>query len=182
MEPARVGLAGKRPSVNLKPIDPDKPRVVKVLTEKQKYEKMWTVKDYREVSPGELAGNTFLTVVKPDKGSEVIDFGCGTGRGSFYLNFMGGMKTTMLDFASNCLDDDVALAMKNYPDRFDFIEHDLIQEPTVNAKYGYCTDVMEHIPPKELDTVLGNILGAARQVFFRISLAVFGPFAKFDNE
>ena len=177
MEPAKLGLAGKPPSVTMGKIDPNTPRIVKVLTEKQKYEKMWKVEDYRKVSPGELAGNTFLSVVKPDRDSEVIDFGCGTGRGSFYLCFMGNMNVTSMDFASNCLDSDVKLAMSNYPERIRFVEKDLNEAPTINAKYGYCTDVMEHIPEDEVDVVIGNILESARHVFFRISTEpdVMGP-------
>jgi hypothetical protein len=175
-----LGFAGQKPKLKIKPIDPNvprKPTQFEGLTEKQKYEKMWTVKDYRAVSPGELAGSTFLSVVKPPKNSEVIDFGCGTGRGSLWLGAMGGMNVTMLDFASNCLDDDLAIATKTQPDKYKFIEHDLTEKPSITARYGYCTDVMEHIPPDDIDKVLSNILGSADSVFFRISTGpdVMGP-------
>ena len=187
MQTAKVGLGGQKPKIGINPVDPNQPpkkRGVGTLSEQQKYEKMWTVDDYREVSPGELAGNTFLSVAKPKRDSSVIDFGCGTGRGSFYLNFMGGLKTTMLDFAGNCLDQDVQNAMKNYSERFDFIQHDLTKPSPVSAAYGYCTDVMEHIPEDDVDTVLYNILSSARQVFFRISteLDVMGPRFLKDGE
>lgn len=164
------------PKVEIKPIDPNAPKKPP-MSEKQKYTKMWKVDDYRKVSPGELAGNTFLSVVKPEPESKVIDFGCGTGRGSFYLAFMGGMQATMLDFAPNCLDPEVKLAMQHHEGKFEFIEHDLMDEPPVFAPYGYCTDVMEHIPTEDVDRVLLNILGAARKVFFRISTTpdVMGP-------
>jgi hypothetical protein len=179
-EPPKLGFMGEKPAVGIKPIDPSKPKQPsgkEALTEKQKYEKMWTVKDYRAVSPGELAGNTFVQVVKPEKGSEVIDFGCGTGRGSLWLGAMGGLNVTMLDFASNCLDDELAMACKTQPDKYKFIEHDLMNKPPIVARYGYCTDVMEHIPPDDIDRVLINILGAAQSVFFRISTGpdVMGP-------
>ena len=177
---ARVGLGGEVPNTKITPIDPLKPKVergIDTLSYQQLYEKMWTVDEYREVSPGELAGNTFLAVAKPERNSKVIDFGCGTGRGSFYLTFMGGMRATMLDFASNCLDEDVQNAMRNYPDKFEFIQHDLTLPAPSSAAYGYCTDVMEHIPEEDVDAVLYNILSSARQVFFRIStsLDVMGP-------
>jgi len=177
METAQIGFAGQKPSATLGKIDPTKPRVQKNLSERAKYEKMWTVPAYRSVSPGELAGNTFVSVVKPEKGSEVIDFGCGTGRGSLWLGAMGGMNVTMLDFASNCLDSDMATACKTQPDKYKFIEHDLMDKPPVVARYGYCTDVMEHIPTEDVDKVLLNILGAAQSVYFRISTEpdVMGP-------
>jgi hypothetical protein len=177
MSTAQLGFAGKKPSVAIAPIDPNKPPVKKVLTEQQKYEKMWTVKDYRAVSPGELAGNTFISVVKPKPDDEVIDFGCGTGRGSLWLGAMGKMNVTMLDFAGNCLDDDLKLACKTQPDQYKFMQHDLMDRLPIKARYGYCTDVMEHIPTDDVDKVLANILAAAQSVFFRISTGpdIMGP-------
>lgn len=173
----QLGFAGKTPATKIKPIDPALPRVKKELTEKQKYEKMWTVDEYRKVSPGELAANTFISIAKPAAGDTVIDFGAGTGRGSLMLYFMAKMKVTMLDFASNCLDEDLVAATKNFPDRINFLEHDLTQPVEAHARYGYCTDVMEHIPPEDVDKVLHNILDAAQSVFFRISTTpdVMGP-------
>ena len=174
----QVGMSGKKPSVKIEPVDPNKPTIVKPpLTEQQKYEKMWTVKDYRAVSPGEQAGSTFLGVVKPEKGETVIDFGCGTGRGSLWLGAMGGMNPIMLDFAKNALDDDLAMACETQPDKYSFIQHDLMDKSPVYARYGYCTDVMEHIPTENVDTVISNILQSAQTVFFRISTTpdVMGP-------
>ena len=151
MKPSQLGFSGKIPAAKIGKIDPNKPKIVKTLTEKQKYEKMWTVKDYRKISPGELAGNTFVSIAKPKKGDEVIDFGCGTGRGSLWLGAMGKMNVTMLDFASNCLDDELVLACKTQPEKYKFIEHDLMEKSPIKARYGYCTDVMEHIPSVDVD-------------------------------
>jgi len=177
MTTTKVGMSGQKPSVAMQPIDPNQPRVDKTLTEQQKYEKMWTVEDYRKVSPGEMAGNTFISVAQPEKGSEVIDFGTGTGRGAFYLWAIGGMNVTAIDFADNCLDADVSNTAERMPDRFRFQHHDLTQPFDKMTEYGYCTDVMEHIPTEDVDTVLYNIMKSARKVFFRISTTpdVMGP-------
>jgi hypothetical protein len=176
-ETAQIGFMGQKPKVKVGKIDPTVPRVEKVLTEQQKYEKMWTVKAYREVSPGELAGNTFTSIVKPEKGESAIDFGCGTGRGSLWLGAMGGLNVTMVDFAAGCLDFDLEIACQTQPDKYKFLQHDLMKPLDITARYGYCTDVMEHIPPDDVDRVLKNILGAAQSVFFRISTTpdVMGP-------
>lgn len=167
------------PAASIAPIDTTRPpkKTLVSLSEKEKYTKMWTVEDYRRVSPGELAGNQFMQVVQPAKGAKVIDFGCGTGRGSFWLGFIGGMDCTLMDFAPNCLDPETARAIEMHPERFRFVEHDLTKESPVTAEYGYCTDVMEHIPPADVDKVLLNILAAARKVFFRISTTpdMMGP-------
>jgi hypothetical protein len=147
--------------------------------EKAKYEKMWGRygEHYRKVCPGELAANTFIQVATPEIGDTVIDFGCGTGNSIWMISMMKGLKMTLLDFASNCLDEEVVVALGNHQDRLEFMEHNLNDPSPLTAQYGYCTDVMEHIPPEEVDNVLYNILKGAQCVFFRISTQpdVLGP-------
>jgi hypothetical protein len=50
-----------------------------------------------------------------------------------------------------------------------FVEHDLTQPITQSATYGFCTDVLEHIPTEDVDKVLDNCLAACKHVFFQIS-------------
>ena len=177
IEPTQVGMRGRKPKVVIAPKDPTKPRVEKILTERQKYEKMWTVEEYRKVSPGELAANTFLSVAKPEVDDEITDFGAGTGRGGLMLWAMGKMNVTMLDFAANSLDADLVTATEKFPDKIRFVNHDLTEPYDGLTRYGYCTDVMEHIPTEDVDKVLQNILDSAQSVFFRISTVpdVMGP-------
>lgn len=130
-----------------------------MLDEAAKYEKLWGVADYRNISPGEESAGTFLDVVKPDGG--VIDFGCGTGRGALRIAD-SGVPVTMVDFAANCLDDAAKKALL-------FIRHDLTEPLEINSPYGYCTDVMEHIPTDKVDVVLQNIIASAPKTFFQIS-------------
>lgn len=137
-------------------------------TEVVKYEKMWNIPEYRLVSPGELLASQFLAQAKPRKGSHVIDFGCGTGRGALMLAILGGLKITMVDFAKNCLDEELEQMLTTQAHVLDFVEADLENPIPVTAEYGYCTDVMEHIPPDKVDIVLNNVLRAAKHVFFSI--------------
>lgn len=127
--------------------------------EKKKYEDVWNHPEYRVVAPGEDSTLTFLAQSNAQKGDTVIDFGCGTGRGAQSLKD-SGLKVVGVDFASNCLDPQVDI---------DFVEADLTQRIPVSAKYGYCTDVMEHLPENTVYTVIRNILDSATLVFFQIS-------------
>lgn len=137
--------------------------------EQTKYERMWSHERYRDVAPGEDVAPLFLAHARPKHGSTVIDFGAGTGRGALSLALFGGVRVQMLDFAANCLDEDVRNALVTQPHALTFLQHDLMQPVPLSAQHGYCTDVMEHIPTTDVNAVLGNVLKAAQHVFFQIS-------------
>lgn len=131
---------------------------VENMTEQAKYERMWSISAYRNVSPGEDSVDTFLSVCKPD--GLVIDFGCGTGRAGVKIA-ESGCNVILLDFTENSRDN----AAKNLP----FWQHDLTKPVPHQCKFGYCTDVMEHIPPEDVEVVIKNIMASAHTTFFQIS-------------
>ena len=157
---AQAGIIGKAPEVKVENIRP---------LEKDLYKMMWEHPEYRKISPGEQVSHIFLEQAKPKAGSSVLDLGCGTGRGGLNLAFFGNMDVTMVDFAPNCLDADVVSMLETQKHTLRFIEADLSQPLPVQAAYGYCTDVMEHIRPHHVDRVISNCLQAAQHVFFAIS-------------
>jgi len=163
MTTTKAGMTGFTPAITVKPA-PNR------NTEKDKYIKAWKLPEYRQYSPGENLALKFLSITQAKKDDTVIDFGCGTGRGGLMLALLGNLKVTMLDFVEGCLDEEVSEIVKNQPDRLSFRAHDLYELPTERAKYGYCTDVMEHIPEDKVDLVLRNICKSAEKVFFNISL------------
>ena len=134
------------------------------------YQMLWQRDEYRAVAPGELIANEFLVQAKPAPGSTCIDFGCGTGRGALNLALFGGLNVTMLDFTTNCLDADILPCLETQAHAFRFQQADITKDIPVSAQYGYCTDVMEHIRPEDVDRTLDNILRAAQHVFFQISM------------
>ncbi len=131
-----------------------------IMTEQDKYEKMWEYKSYRSMSPGEDCVSEFIERFKPQ--GTVIDFGCGTGRAGLKLSEFG-CDVTLIDFTGNSRDVEAQL--------LPFLKHDLtmpIPLPNV-AEYGYCTDVMEHIEPENVAKVVQNIMSACKRCFFQIS-------------
>jgi uncharacterized Rossmann fold enzyme len=127
-------------------------------TEKDKYRLMWQCDAYREHSPGEYLVQTFIELVKPD--DLIIDFGCGTGRAAKAL-YDKGHRVFLIDFADNCRDEEAM----DLP----FLEWDLTRPIPARAPYGLCTDVMEHIPPDDVEKVVSNIMEASETVMFQIS-------------
>lgn len=193
MSTARAGMKGTVPKVVIGKAPPkeysiSKEDLIKIAPElamtdeQKKYIKCWEVDDYRKVAPGERLVDLFLETADPKEGVTIVDWGCGTGRASKKL-YEAGLDVTMVDFAFNCLDDEVkALAEDN--DRMRFMEHDLNKRITLPSQYGFCTDVMEHIPEDEIDAVLDTILDNSRHVFFQISTShdVMGNHPDIDEE
>lgn len=131
---------------------------VEELSEQEKYQRMWGYDAYRTVSPGEECVDTFLELCKPE--GLVIDFGCGTGRAAIRIKEYGCF-VQLIDFTDNSRD---PKAME-----LPFRQHDLTEPISLMGRYGYCTDVMEHIEPEKVDVVIKNIMDAAKTTFFQIS-------------
>lgn len=122
--------------------------------EKDKYERMWELKAYRNYAPGESIARYAFNKMGMLKGDTIIDFGCGTGRPARQLQMMGA-AVTGIDHAANCLDPNVNI---------NFLQCCLWDlPPDLRASYGYCTDVMEHIPPEKVDAVLSEIRRVIRK-------------------
>ena len=128
------------------------------LSEKEKYHRMWSMLSYRQDSPAERIVDTILKQLQPT--GRIIDFGCGTGRAAARISAKGH-DVVLVDFASNCRDEEAA--------GLPFIELDLSEPMPLRERFGYCIDVMEHIPPDQVDNVIRNIMGSASSVFFQIS-------------
>lgn len=130
-----------------------------VLSEKQKYELMWSLPQYRATAPGEDEVGIFALIARPCDQDTVLDFGCGTGRAGIMLQ-RAGLSPVLIDFAENCRDT-AALSLP-------FAQRDLTEPLGMWGDYGFCTDVMEHIPPQDAERVLANLFEATPCIYFRI--------------
>ena len=156
-----VGLVGELPVVEVTNVRPD---------EKAIYKQLFDNPDYRKFSPGQFLVVDFLQQAQPKQGAHVIDIGCGVGRAGLLLSTLGGLKVTLMDFITNGLDKEVAES------GLEFIEHDISKKFPIIAEYGFQADVLEHIPPEQVDAVLDNMLLACKHLYVQISVVpdVFG--------
>jgi hypothetical protein len=180
---AKAGMRGHAPTVKIAPTykisEADAAKIIG-NPERFKYEKCWSLNDYRKYSPGENLVDLFIETANPKEGETLVDWGCGTGRAGLKLH-QHGLDVTLVDFAGNCLDDEVKQALNS---KLRFTEHDLSVKRPFPSTYGFCTDVMEHIPENQVDAVLDNILEYSRHVFLQISTVddVFGGHPKIGED
>lgn len=145
-------------------------------SEKSKYEAVWDIPNYRIHSPGEKSLKAFLDIVDPVKGSSIVDFGNGCGRASLKLAEQG-FSVKMIDLTEKSMDEDVRSAVNDEECLLGmtFMEGSIwdisIPHDKLSGDYGYCCDVMEHIPPKYIMQTLSNIMMRVEEgCFFYICL------------
>jgi SAM-dependent methyltransferase len=129
------------------------------LVERDKYMQMWADHPvYRAVAEGSNALDAALAIAKPPPGASFIDFGTGTGRAAAKLQDCG-YTVQAVDFVPHCMDEGIDVP---------FIEANLWELPEMSADFGYCTDVMEHIPEEHVDAVLEGIKRCVPKAVFTI--------------
>ena len=130
-------------------------------SEGQKYRKVWGDAQYRVVSPGLRHLESALAWMEPEPGASIADWGCGTGRAAEELD-RRGFDVRLVDIAPNA-----------YKGSLPFTQACLweLPEELGPTDYGFCADVMEHIPTAHVDDVLAEIaLRTRRKCFFQIAL------------
>ena len=130
--------------------------------ERTKYVETWKHDDYARTSPGlrHLAGA--LEWMQPEAGASITDWGSGSGQAADAM-VEKGFDVRMVDIASN------AYRGPHGP----VIEACLWELPAdmPATDYGFCADVMEHLPPDRVDQVFEQIAARTRVAcYFQIAL------------
>jgi SAM-dependent methyltransferase len=136
-----------------------------VLSERAKYDEIWGHEEYHKFSPGLENVERFIGVMEPVAGSSLIDIGCGAGVAGIQFERVG-FRVTYLDLSDAGLDPKV--------NRKHFIQHELWSDkwPLHNKRgwdYGFCCDVMEHLPTEYTMLSLDRIIKACRVSWFQIA-------------
>ena len=117
--------------------------------EARKYRNIWTFDNYRKHSPGATYVFDFLyaAALRIQLGDRIVDLGCGTGRASEEFARLG-FRVTAVDFADNAFEGGRGV---------DFVLGNLWSLPEgVEGDWGYCCDVMEHLPPERVSQALAG--------------------------
>ena len=122
----------------------------------EKYERMWSVPEYSDYSPGETLVDTFMEMTGAQKGDSVIDLGCGTGRATSALQEKG-LRATGFD-----------ITPKGLQETIHFRQGCLWRKIGGQYDHGYCCDVMEHIPIEFTMLVLHQISLVTPNLFLQI--------------
>jgi hypothetical protein len=144
------------------------------------YAQMFTVEAYSTHSPGEVMLPVFLDMSQAAAPATILDAGCGSGKGALALGAKE-FDVAMCDHTAEGLPDGLS---QTFPFVKTCLWDDLshvaylakVQQPTVfngeTFEYGYCCDVLEHIPIPFTMLVVRRILDrVTRGAFFSVSLA-----------
>lgn len=135
--------------------DPDE----QARLEREKYEKVWDFPEYRNVSPGMAEVERAMKRMNPEQGDTLYDFGAGPGRATKWFRDRG-LEVTAVDHAANALETDVDFRQACLWDMSHLVPHD----------YGFCCDVLEHIPTDRVGDVIAEIAEKVRVgCWFRIA-------------
>jgi SAM-dependent methyltransferase len=151
-----AGIRGETPCLRIHKVDA-------AAKEREKYSELWRdVPEYRTYSPGLENVERFMSVMKPAYGATLIDVGCGTGGAGLKLTGHG-LNVTYLDITDAGLDPQI--------DRKRFIESAIWKNWRGQRwfDYGFCCDVMEHIPTEYTMLSLKNIIDGCMQSWFQIA-------------
>jgi SAM-dependent methyltransferase len=135
-----------------------------VESEREKYAELWRdVPDYKNYSPGIENVARFMEIIEPSARESLIDIGCGTG--------LAGLEFQKAELLVNWLDVTCAGLDSAVP-RKRFIQAPLWSNwhMPYGFDYGFCCDVMEHIPPEYTMLSLDRILSSCRLTWFQIAL------------
>lgn len=122
--------------------------------EREKYLKVWQREEYRKVSPGMQECERAFTVLGMYQGESLIDYGAGTGRATDWFRSQG-LSVVAVDHVPNAIE---------FPD-VPFVEASLwaLPESLEPSDWGFCCDVLEHIPPKKVADVMQAIADRSRK-------------------
>lgn len=129
--------------------------------EQAKYEAIWGLDQYRVRSPGLRMLDRALKMLRPVSDGSFTDWGCGTGRVAHALHDQG-YPVRLVDIAPNA-----------YRGGLPFVHACLwrLPENLPASDYGYCADVIEHIPPEKVQDVLEGIAKrTTKACYFQIAM------------
>ena len=133
-------------------------------SERQKYEQIYSMGLWKdELEPGMQLIDFFLSYVGPFK--SITDFGCGSGEAGLVFHGLG-YHVNLVDITDNCLRKSVKMVLGQR-----FISCPLHEVPASLplSDWGYCTDVMEHIPEQLVRPSLQALWSKTHNMFFSIS-------------
>jgi hypothetical protein len=136
-----------------------------VATERDKYATIWEFPEYYNYSPGKENVERFMSVMKPPLANGIlslIDIGCGAGVAGLEFEKLG-FDVSYLDLTDRGLDAKV--------DRSRFIQSSL-WAPWGHRSwdYGFCCDVMEHIPTEMTMLCIDRVLSSCQVAWLQIAL------------
>ncbi len=155
--------------------------------ERSKYEKVWADPEYLNCSPSDYYLETFLDIAQPKKGETLIELGCGSASAAMKLVNDHNLRIQLLDITPYdkmpLVDEAKKYVEASNGERYwqrslwDAWYDGNVKRDLPCFEYGYCCDVMEHIPLEYVMLTLDRMKTACNYLFFCICNVqdYFGP-------
>ena len=135
--------------------------------ERAKYQQMWAFAEYRD-DHNTAHAEAAMRALQTAAGDSILDFGAGAGYGSRHFQ-NSGLGVLAIDIAHNAMAPEIAARVPLLVANMWDIPVDL------SADWGFCCDVMEHIPTDRVEDVLRFIRKSTRRsTYFNIALRADG--------
>lgn len=133
------------------------------LREREKYEEIWTFPEYRGDHVTKHAREA-IALMGAQAGDSIIDFGAGAGYASAHL-LDSGFHVLAVDIAVNAMSPEIAPRVPRLIGNLWELPVDILGD------WGFCCDLMEHIPTEHVRDVLLRIRRSTRRsTYFGIAL------------
>jgi SAM-dependent methyltransferase len=124
------------------------------------YEDVWSLPKYHDYSPGLVAIPRFERLTGAKAPASVADFGCGAGVAGVALAERG-YRVTLVDHTPAGL---VPAAKA-----LEFHERSLWRFPSCYVDYGFCVDVLEHLPTEMTSLTIHQMTCATKTLYLEVS-------------
>lgn len=131
------------------------------LAERRKYLRMWECPEYHRYSPGKHHAPHAIAALGMEDGQSLYDLGCGAGA-AIPIFVQHGLLVLGADIAMSPALAAYALETTKHlpPERLPIMKGACLWALPMSwtaRDYVYCVDVLEHIPPTRVDSVLLHI-------------------------
>ncbi len=117
---------------------------------KNSYEELWRNPGYAKMKSNTKNSIDFINRTNLDSDDMFIEYGCGSGEAGILISDLSGAKVILSDFTDLCLSENAKNVISERKEKIEWKNIDVRNKIKQITKFGYCTQLLEHIPTDQL--------------------------------